>query len=161
MIDEALASLIRALDSTDANERAQSAVRLGELQARTALPKLRALTENKDDIVALAAMYSCWLLSEDRINTTRVIDALASDDESLVQEAINVICQIGHPMVDKLRTALSSAVTNASTVLSALDDLHDPAARAIIEEFHTDDPALLALKREILDDWDDLDDMFA
>ena len=156
---EVVASLTRALDSADANERAQAAVRLGEIQAQTVLPKLRALTRNPEDVVALAAMYSCWLLGEDTINTGRVVEALASGDESLVQEAIQVVCQIGHPMVDKFRVVLGDTPSKAPTVLAALDDLHEPAARTIIEAFRTDDPTLLALKREILDDWDRQDDV--
>jgi hypothetical protein len=152
--ERTIASLIRSLESSDRHRCAEAAIRLGDGKAAAALPRLRELSEADDDVIALAAMYACWKLGDDRIRVTRVIDALASGDEERVQMAVHTACEIGQPMIAKLAPVLLESPERAKIALALLDDIHAPAARRVINELETVDPELAATQEKVLQLWD-------
>lgn len=148
---------MRALESTNPDECATAAVELGAAGATSALPKLRLLTTHASDIVAIAAMYACWQLGEDRIDIDRLVTALGSDSEEVVQETIQAVSGIGAALVDRLAPILSESPAKAALALRALDEIHAPAAKDAIRALGTKDRDLSDLRRDVLDDWEDED----
>lgn len=157
-MDPAVAELLRSLDSTDANERASAAVALGTHADTDALPALRARCADENAMVALAAMYACWRMGEQRIDTEGLLAVLASTDESTRQFGAELVTAIGNPVVEHLVPGFSRSMPEAEGALRALDDIHTRRARLAIEDGELPAPALSQLRASILDDWEEDDD---
>ncbi len=151
-------TLMQSLASNNRYQRATAAIELGKRRIRQALPELRRLTTDSDDIVAIAAMYACWELGEDLISIERIVAALESDSEEDVQQAVETVGAIGEPFVAKLAPLLMQSPDRARLALKLLDEIGGPEARRLVQFMRSDDPDVAALVREILDDWEDAAD---
>lgn len=155
MSSESVPALIRSLGSADRHERAQAAILLGKRQATSALGELRALVEDEDPIVALAGMFACWKLGEDRISMDRLLSAFKSGDEALVQQAVQTICAIGVPLIPRLTPLLSQSTENAMLALKLLEEIGGAEALHAIQAVQPADKEMSELVEEILEDWED------
>ena len=144
-----------SLSSSNRYQRAEAAIKIADNEAAGALPELRELANDSDDMVALTAMYACWKLGEDTISIDRFIKALNSGDEELVQQAVHTICTIGEPMVPKLAPLLQGSQATALLALRLLDDINGPEAMRTVRSMQNPDPAVAMLAREILEEYDD------
>lgn len=155
MTEDSVESLLLALASTNRHERAFAAIKLGEKGVESALPKLRALVDEDDDIVAMAGMYACRQLGEDRTSIKRFISALRSGEEEIVQQAVHTICRLGTFMVPKLKSLLHEPPETAMLALELLGEIGGDEARQAVFELRTDDERVRGLAEELLEDWDD------
>ena len=156
--EDQLARLRTELRSPDRHRRAYAAIQLGQHGDRQSIDELRDLSADPDDLVAIAAMYGSWKLGIDAVAIERMVAALSSDDEELVQESVFALCDMGDPIVPKLKRLLEEQSPFAGSILRILADIGGHASFDAIAGFETDDTDLQHLKRTLLDDWDDEDD---
>lgn len=154
MTARSTAELITLLDSDNRHARAVAAIELAQHNIIGALPKLRTLVDDEDNIVALSGMYACWMLGEDRVSIERMIHALDSEDEESVQLAVQIVTEMGDFLVPKLETKLNDSPKVTIQVLNMLDEISSPSALAVVKSVKTDDPQVIQLIEEILEDWD-------
>ncbi|MCZ6617790.1 MAG: HEAT repeat domain-containing protein [Gammaproteobacteria bacterium] len=150
-----LPELRAALGSSDRHQRAYAAIQLGRHQDQHSIDQLRTLTREPDELVAIAAMYGCWQLGVDAIAIDRMVAALSSDDEELVQESVFALCEIGEAVVPKLTEFLETQAASPISVLCVLADIGGGAAFDVISSFKSDDPDVRSTIQELLEDWDD------
>jgi len=148
-------ALIRSLGSKDRHERAQAAIQLGEQRATSALGSLRDLVDDDAPIVAVAAMFACWKLGEDRISTERLLSAFKSDDEALVQQAVQTVSAIVPPLIPRLTPLFSQSSADAMLALKLLEEVGGSEALQVIQAVRPKDEGVRKLVEEILEDWDD------
>lgn len=152
-----LAEIRAELSSKDRYRRANAAIQLGQLGDRQSVDQLRELTDDTDQMVAIAAMYGCWQLGVDVVAIDRMVAALSSGDEELVQESVFALCQMGEAVVPKLAQLLIEQPAHAGNILRVLADIGGEVSRKTIRDFETGDPDLVDTIQELLDDWDDED----
>ena len=154
MTDNSRAELIELLDSNNAHARAVAAIQLGQQNVRQALPKLLEFINDKDDIVALAGMYACWLLGEDKVSIERIIKALDSENEEVIQQVIQTVTAMGDILIPKLEPLINQSPGVTINALNLLEEIGGPSALAVIKTVKTTDPEVAELVEEILEDWD-------
>ena len=150
-----IATLRRALFSDNRHERAQAAIQLGQNQDRDSVARLRDLASDPDDLVAIAAMFGAWQLDADVVNIERMVAALSSDDEELVQESVFALCEMGEAMVPRLTALLDAHTADANAILRVLADIGGDKAFAAISGFKSDNPDIASTIEELLDDWEE------
>lgn len=144
-----------SLTSLDSNERAIASIELGDRSVQAAIPELRKLRVDPNIVVALAANYACWRLSDDFIDVGTLASALTARDESARQFASEVVSRIGDPLVGSLSQILHRSINEAESALNALDDIHSQSARLAVSQASFSDDSLTELQSEILQDWSD------
>ena len=147
--------LIRSLGSADRQERAEAAIKLGQQKVAHALPDLRSLSIDDDAVVALAAMFACWQFGEDRIEIDRILSALNSENEALIQQAVHTVSAIGSPLIPKLKPFLGQAPEVAMPALRLLEEIGGTEALDAVKATRSADAEVSALVDEILEDWED------
>lgn len=152
-----LAELRSDLQSSDRHRRAVAAIQLGQLGDRRSVDELRVLACDSDDLVAIAAMYGAWQLGVDTVAIDRMVAALSSDDEELVQESVFALCGMGEPVVPKLTGLLIEQPAFADGILRVLADIGGAMSWQTINDFETDDADLMDMIQELLEEWDDED----
>lgn len=155
MSSTSVPGLIRSLVSADRHERAQASILLGKQGVTSALGELRVLVDDDDPIVALAGMFACWKLGEDRLSMDRLLSAFKSGDEELVQQAVCTVYAIGVPLIPRLTPLLNQSPEDAMLALKLLDEIGGPEALQAIQAVRSADKEVSALVEEILGDWDD------
>ncbi len=145
--------LIDALESDDVHQQAAAAVRLGQLRVTEALDMLQPLCNSREPAVALAAMFACWEMGEDRIDAERLATALAARSETTQQFAAHFVTAVGARLVARLTPMLEGAGDRASAILCALDDIHTREARQAVVQAQLREPELDLQRQEILKDW--------
>lgn len=155
---EPLPKLRAALRSRDRHRRAYAAIQLGQHGDRRSIESLRDLTSDTDDLVAVAAMFGCWQLGIDAVAIDRIVAALSSNDEELVQESVFALCEMGPSIVPKLAGLLEQQPEFANSILRVLADIGGDAAFATITNYQTKDSELMNTIQDLLDDWDDEDE---
>ena len=150
-------TLRRALTSANRHEQARAAIQLGYGGDRESINQLRDLATNADDLVAIAAMFGCWQLGIDAVSIKRMVAALSSSDEELVQESVFALCEMGEAIVPKLTALLEEYSPYADNILRVLADIGGDRAFNAIKHFQTDDTNLLRIIDDLLDDWDEAD----
>lgn len=148
-----LPELRAALGSRDRHRRATAAIELGQHGDRQSLDRLRELTSDADDLVAIAAMFATWRLGDGGVDMERMIAATASDDEELVQESVFALCEMGDSVVPRLEGLLESQSPYAKNILRVLADIGSATSRETITRFETEDPELKSTIRALLEDW--------
>jgi hypothetical protein len=111
--------------------------------------------DDDDPLVALAGMFACWKLGEERLSMDRLLSAFKSDDEELVQQAVHTVCAIGGPLIPRLTPLLSRSPEDAMLALKLLEEIGGPEALQAIQAVQPADKEMSALVEEILEDWDD------
>lgn len=154
VMTDSIAQLITLLDSSDRHARAVAAIELGKLKVADVLPRLRAMVDDEDDIVAFAGMYACWLLGEDRVSMERMVSALDSEDEEVVQMVAQIVTEMGEFLIPKLDTTITQSPGLTIHALNLLEEIGGPSALAVIKAVKSDDPEVIELINEIVDDWD-------
>jgi HEAT repeat protein len=152
---EQLPKLRAALRSHDRHRRAYAAIQLGQQGDEQSIDRLRDLTGDADDLVAIAAMFGCWHLGVDAVAIDRMVAALSSKDEELVQESVFALCEMGELMVPKLTGLLEQHPEFANSILRVLADIGGDVAFDTVTNFETDDAELINTIQELLEDWDD------
>ena len=150
-----IATLRRALFSDNRHERAQAAIQLGQNQDRDSVARLRDLASDPDDLVAIAAMFGAWQLDVDVVTIERMVAALSSDDEELVQESVFALCEMGEAMVPRLTALLDAHTADANAILRVLADIGGDKAFAAISILKSDNPDIASTIEELLDDWEE------
>ncbi len=117
---ENLSELRAELHGRDRHRRATAAIQLGQLGDRQSIDQLLNLSNDPDDLVAVAAMYACWQLGIDAVAIDRMVAALASSDEELVQESVFALCDMGESIVPKLTNLLGEQKQFANSILRVL-----------------------------------------
>lgn len=156
--DEQKPQLRAELQSPDRHRRAYAAIQLGKLGDRQSIDELRHLSEDADDLVAIAAMYGSWKLGVDAVAIERMVAALESSEEELVQESVFALGDMGTAIVPKLTRLLEEQSQHADSILRILADIGGQASFDTISRYQTDDPELTQTIQELLDDWDDEDE---
>ena len=147
-------NLVSSLESKDINERAVAAIELGKCGYIEALPKLRAIAVEDEDITALAGMYACWRLGEDNVSIKRIISMLDSSDEALVQQAVHTASAIGQDLVPKVKQFLDEGNKPNNSVLHLLEEIGGDEALHLIRSVDRSDPQLAQEIDDILLDWE-------
>ncbi len=154
MCAESTAELLELLESENRHARAVAAIKLGQGKVAEALPRLRKLADDKDDIIALAGMYACWKLGEDRVSIERVITAVSSEDEEVVQQAVQTVTAFGDFLIPKLVPLINQSPELTTDIVNLLELVGGPGALDVIKSINTDDPEVVELINEIIHDWD-------
>ncbi len=153
MVDST-AELFDLLESDNRHARAVAAIQLGQSGVTKALPQIRPLVSDSDDIIAFAAMYACWLLGEDRISIDRLVMALDSEDEEVIQQVAQTITAIGDFLVPKLEALIKQSPKMAIHSLNLLEEIGGPTALTAIKSVESNDQEVTELINEIVEDWD-------
>ena len=154
MTTDSTAELITLLGSDNRHARAVAAIELGKQKVADVLPRLREMVDDKDDVVAFAGMYACWLLGEDRVSIERMVSALDSEDEEVIQQVVQTVTEMGDFLIPKLEKIISQSTWRTIQVLNLLEEIGGPSALAAVKAVKTDKPAVIKLINEIVEDWD-------
>jgi HEAT repeat protein len=148
--------LQRALRSGNRHERAEAAIELGRLADSQAAAELERLLDDPDDLVAVSAMFGCWLLDGGAVETTRAVAALASDDEETVQAAVQALCEIGETIVPGLIRQLEAESDHSPEIVRVLGDIGGARAlEAVRRAGGSADSRVAAEALCVLEDWDE------
>jgi len=152
------ASLRRALRNGSRHEQAEAAVELGRHSDSASADDLRRLADSPDDLVAVAAMFGCWLLGRD-VPLQRAAAALGSADEETMQAAVHALCEMGDAAVPGLAALLEADSPNSAEIVRVLGDIGGAKAQeAVLRASRSSRPELAATARDVLEDWENGDE---
>ena len=150
----ALVSGMSAMENADPQARALALIELGQGGAPDALAECQKFRNDPDAFVALAAEYVCWMLGDRALNSARLLAALKSDDEALIQQAVETVTAMGAPLVPVLTPLLDAPAVDARLILNVLEEIGGPEAYAAVANAKLSDPSDQELAAEILDEWE-------
>ena len=147
--------LIKLLNSDNRHARAVAAIQLGQQNNKDVLPTVCDFVNDEDDMVAIAGMYACWRLGEDKISIERMIHALNSDDEDTIQLLIQVVSDMGDSLIPKFDLIENPPTQHIIHMLILLEEIGSESALSLIKSIKSDDPEVLTLIKNIVNNWED------
>ena len=154
-MDESKALNLQYLQaSTDRHERATAIIGLASTEDSGYLEFLKPLTTDSDNLVAIAAIFTCMKLGDESADVDRLVAGLGDENEEVKQLAVHVLCDLGNAVVPELESMLKSKSVFTEDILEVLGDIGGEESYAVLSRFESDDDEMMELLGEILEDWE-------
>jgi HEAT repeat protein len=148
-------SLIALLDNSDPYVRSDAALNIGKMKLANAEVKLRSMCEEGSSVAALSAYHALWNMGCPLESIDLLLESLSSDDEELMQLAVQIVSQMGESLLKPVIAMLGKPNKNVKTLVMILEEVGGNAAFKTLQEMQSDqDPQLSSLIKEAIDDWE-------
>ena len=127
----------------DRHERATAIIGLASTEDSGYLEHLKPLTTDSDNLVAIAAIFTCMKLGDESIEVDRLVAGLGDEYEEVKQLAVHALCDLGNVVVPELEKLLNSKSSYTEDILEILGDIGGEESFAVLSRFESDDSDMM------------------